>query len=66
MITISIKKLKYDRYSVIQAGIIPVCDKCNKEEVMGLEIDTSGGEYGVACICFSCIEEAKESAMKTM
>lgn len=65
MITISIKKLNYGQYAVIQGGIIPVCDKCNREEVTGLEISTCGGEYGVARICFLCIEEAKESAMKT-
>lgn len=57
------KEIKYDRYAVTTAAIINKCDGCDKENVPGICVDTSGEEYGNATVCFECLEELKKSVI---
>lgn len=55
------KKGKWDRYGITTASIINKCDGCDEENVPGIHVDNSGGEYTPATVCFKCLEEMKNS-----
>lgn len=56
-----VKEGVYSRCAVTTACIITKCDGCDKENVPGINVDDSGGEYTEATICFECIEQMKNS-----
>lgn len=53
-------KVKYSRVAIIEAHpSIHVCNNCHREGDPGLEMDTSGEEYGPVYVCFNCIDKLK-------
>lgn len=53
------KPLDWERSGILSLGKIDKCDRCESENMYGIEVDTSGGEYGSLKICFKCIEQLK-------